>query len=279
MLRMFFLFMLPLCISNQQYTKLNDKPKELSDAQRWALGASGMLASRNHLKFDSLAGCEINAFNIKEWKSVIERDWGINNRKDLLDELRWLEHSGHNARYERFVKLLLSLQKIPGHSYLFSFFEKNTKFRYNLVLVNKYHKSLGSKGILGWDTERYICLCRWGYICGYLTEKEAWEKIMPAARFLQKTFDSWDDLGTNYIIGREFWSPNDEDRYLFYDTHIRLLEMSSPCKDLPWNLSLGQDNYNIYHKNINNNDNYNDTYDRISAIIRIIKIIYILTRF
>jgi hypothetical protein len=246
MLRICFIFLLPFCISNQQYSKLNDKPKELSDAQRWALGASGMLASRNYMKFDSLAGIEINMFTVNEWKSVIKRDWGIKNRQDLLNELNWLEQNGHNAQYKRDVKLLSYLKKIPGHTILLAFLEEDDEFKCKVALIDKYHESLGNKGILGWDAVRYICLCRWGYICGYLTEDEAWKKIMPVSRFIQKTFDSWQDLATNYIIGREFWSPEDEDRYLFYDTYMRIFEMpDSPCKKLPWNLSLVWKDNNI----------------------------------
>ena len=73
-------------------------------------------------------------------------------------------------------------------------------------MAKEYYKKLGEKSLLGWDYGRYICLCRWGYLVGWLNEQEAWEKIMPAAELLQKSFSSWEDLGRNYLIGRLFWS-------------------------------------------------------------------------
>jgi hypothetical protein len=246
MIRMCFLLILPFCISNQKYSKLNEKPKPLSDAQRWALGASGMLASRNHMKFDSLAGCEINIFTIKEWKDVLKDWWSIDNRESLLENLEWLQNEGHSAKFETFKEIITTIKTVPGPTVVRAEYEEaiknNEEFKDKIAVVARYNEFLGDKSLYGWDAARYICLCRWGFICGYLTEDEAWEKIMSATRFIQKTFDSWEDLGTNYLIGREFWSPKNEDRYIFEDTYMRLLEMpGSPWKQLPWDLPLGEE--------------------------------------
>ena len=75
----------------------------------------------------------------------------------------------------------------------------------------------------------------------YISEEEAWERIMPVAKMLQKTFDSWEDLGRNYIIGRQFWSYKETQRngYIFEDAYQRLLDMpSSPWNKYPWNMNL-----------------------------------------
>jgi hypothetical protein len=88
---------------------------------------------------------------------------------------------------------------------------------------------------------RYIALCRWGYLVGYLSEAEAWGLIMPAAQRLQRTFVSWDELGENYLIGRQFWSPdeNRQNGHLHRETLRRLLgSPDSPWKRYPWNTRL-----------------------------------------
>ena len=79
------------------------------------------------------------------------------------------------------------------------------------------------------------------YLVGYLTEEEAWERIMYAARTLQSNFDSWKDLGENYLIGREFWSLHQTrdsgDR--FRDAYARLLkDPASPWNRHPWETNL-----------------------------------------
>lgn len=51
---------------------------------------------------------------------------------------------------------------------------------------------------------------------------------------LQKQFDSWEELGRNYIIGRQFrfYEEMQDEAYLYEDAYQRLLDMSSS----PWNL-------------------------------------------
>ena len=60
--------------------------------------------------------------------------------------------------------------------------------------------------LVGWDYCRYIMLCRCGYQVGFLSEEEAWGRIMPMARAIQAAFPSWSELGEDYLVGREFWS-------------------------------------------------------------------------
>ncbi len=205
-----------------------------------------MLASRNHMRFDSLAGCEINKFTIKSWKNLLQNAWDVNSRESLIEELEWLSKEGHSANFDELAEIIKYIERVPGPTQFRLVYEEaiksSEKFRAKAAVVAKYAEFLDEKSLNGWDATRYICLCRWGFICGYLTEDETWEKIMSAARFLQRTFDSWEDLGTNYIIGREFWSPKNDERYLVNDTYMRLLEMpASPWKELPWNLPLGED--------------------------------------
>jgi hypothetical protein len=103
---------------------------------------------------------------------------------------------------------------------------------------------LGDKSLWGWDYSRDICLCRWGYMAGYITEEEAWKRIMAVARILQSKFASWEDLGRNYLIGRQFWSykHTEEGEYLYEDAFMRLFDMpSSPWNKYPWDLPLSPD--------------------------------------
>ena len=58
---------------------------------------------------------------------------------------------------------------------------------------------------------------------------------------LQKKFDSWEDLGQNYLIGRRFWSHKytTEKGDLYEDAFQRLLDMrSSPWNKYPWDMDL-----------------------------------------
>lgn len=58
---------------------------------------------------------------------------------------------------------------------------------------------------------------------------------------LQKIFDSWEELGRNYLIGRQFWCYEETQKAgsLVEDAYQRLLDMpSSPWNKYPWNMNL-----------------------------------------
>ncbi len=113
---------------------------------------------------------------------------------------------------------------------------------YQFRIIEKYYGAVKEKNILAWDYARYIALCRWGYQAGYITEDEEWQKIMPVARLLQKTFDSWDDLGQDYLIGRKYMSYDGKfsDNYLFEAAYKHLCtDKSSLWHRYSWEMVLG----------------------------------------
>ena len=64
---------------------------------------------------------------------------------------------------------------------------------------------------------------------------------MYAARTLQSNFDSWKELGENYLIGREFWSLHQtkEGGDLSRDAYFRLLnDPASPWNRHAWETNL-----------------------------------------
>jgi hypothetical protein len=65
---------------------------------------------------------------------------------------------------------------------------------------------------------------------------------MPVAQKLQNTFDSWEDIGCNYLIGRQYWSYKEsmEDGNRCEDAVQRLVDIpSSPWNKYPWKMDLG----------------------------------------
>ena len=69
-----------------------------------------------------------------------------------------------------------------------------------LMLMKKYPKT----GIRANDWVRIILLCRMGYAVGYLTEAEALNRGLEAAKQIQSSCDSWNDMVENYMLGRDF---------------------------------------------------------------------------
>jgi hypothetical protein len=210
----------------------------VTGAKAWALACTGVLWERNHDRHDLLTGEEVTERNISERQKLLSKWWGIESRMNLFDSVRSLYGGGHRKGFAELAKSVDGLTEVEYRKFIQSYSNDKEKAR-RIEIVCKYQKELGSKGILGWDYCRLICLCRWGYEVGYLRENEAWGIIIPVARELQETFESWEDLGRNYLIGIEYWGGDKDSAVMCEDAYQRLLDMpSSPWNKYPWEMEL-----------------------------------------
>lgn len=210
--------------------------------KNWALAASALLTERNGQRHDLLGGSERTEANVKNWKQTMRDWWGINSRADLFMVLKWLDEGGHRQDFEQLGEFSHSLSAAQHKELRRRLqFSDNGVGLHQLAMVDTYSEKLGKKSLLAWDYARYISLCRWGYLVGYLSEEEAWERMLPAARTLQSAFDSWKDLGENYLIGREFWSleRTQKDGHLYRTAFQKLLaDPASPWNRYAWETGL-----------------------------------------
>ena len=191
----FFLFFAG-CVSQ---AKIN---ADLTEGQLWAIALTGIMTELNndtHLTLESrLSDAD------KRYLEVLKRDWGINNRDELLNMLDSLERGGHTASFNSMKKLIIenngNIEEIL-EKYQLEDYEIN---RLPFVITNWHIYE--NMTIRSWDLGRSIALCRWGYDVGFLTEKEAWGKIMYYAKQIQPLYSSWDEYGFSYMGGRLFWA-------------------------------------------------------------------------
>jgi hypothetical protein len=220
---------------------LDNSQTTITPRQAWALACAAVLNERNHARHDLLGTEYRTQKNIKDGKRfLVVSGWGVKNQADLLDSLTWIDNGGHR---KNFKWLGQRVQALTHEEYrkLLDGLQTDDERLNKIKVAAQYYEALGDKGLFGWDYSRYICLCRWGYMAGYLSEEQAWKKIMPVAKLIQSKFDSWQDLGQNYLIGRQFWSYEDTKLwgYLYEDAFLRLLDMpSSPWNKLPWDMDL-----------------------------------------
>jgi hypothetical protein len=203
---------------------------EIASAKSWALATTAILTERNHQRHDSLGGADLSEANVTHWKKILADWWDVNDRQGLLTALAWIEKEGHRKKFDKLGMIVAPLS--DGQIEILNQSNRDEEAKNRVVIARHYFEKVGKKSILGWDYARFISLCRWGYLVGYLTEKEAWDRIMPAAELLQKTFESWNDLGENYLIGREFWSYEETRKkgQLYRATYQKLL---NDCNS-PW---------------------------------------------
>jgi hypothetical protein len=213
----------------------------LSLQQAWALAASALLTERNGERHDRLSGTSGNADDREDARRLLRDWWGVSDRRSLLDSLEWIEKGGHRHDFALTGQQLTALtpeqrQALEAQRRMDPWFNKK------MLVVEAHYAQLGAKSIVGWDFSRYISVCRWGYAAGYLTEPDAWARIMPAARIIRYTFTSWREVGENYMIGRQYWSPEQhvQNGHFYRLALERLLaDPASPWNRVPWDVDLG----------------------------------------
>ena len=217
------------------------RPLTLTRAQMsWGLAASALLTEHNRGRHDTIAGITSTAQSVSNQRWILARWWDVADRDGLLRVLAWLDAGGHRQQFAEIGEKVVQLSPEEFETLL-----SNPEVRQDDVqratVARKYFTKLGARSRVGWDYARYVSLCRWGYTAGYLDEGEAWQGIRHAAGILRRTFGSWRELGENYLIGREFWSPEETRRggADYRATFQQLLsDAASPWNRIPWSLDI-----------------------------------------
>ena len=218
--------------------------KPVSGKKAWALGCAAPLSERNHDWYDTLVMDEGTPRIVQKWKDLLKDGWDTEDRNSLLESVEWLTtEGGHRKQFKKIADEISKLDEDEFKAYVTQY-EEEFKKQFQILLTKKYYKEFGGTGILAWDYVRLVNLCRWGYLVGYITEEEAWNIILQAAEELRQNFDSWEEMGRNYLIGRYFWSPSRmiKEENLFNEAMMRLIEMpTSPWNMYPWDMEFEEE--------------------------------------
>ena len=216
--------------------------ERISDSkQLWALATTALLTQLNGQHHDILGG-DVNAQAQTAHDQQILRDgWKITDRQSLQDTLDWLANTGEREEFARLGKQVQAMEHQQQRVFLQSLQSDRPK-QVAAMIAQQYYPQLGQRSLLGWDLARLISVCRLGYGAGYLTDYDAWQRIMPVARQLQHTFSSWQDLSNNVIIGHMYWQA--AQTTMAGDALTRIAQMllsnpASPWVKLPWGMDLG----------------------------------------
>lgn len=206
-----------------------------SHAQKhWAIATSAILATFNHESLDTLS----SGGNILGTKLILQNAWSVSNRDDLLNTLEWIDQGGHR---QLFSALGARASKASPEQLKEVLSHLDLEDANSVRVASRYYSKYGEQSIAAWDYARYINLCRWGVDVGYISEQEAWPRVMHAAEILQHTFNSWSEFGENYLVGREFWSLRQTkiDGQQMRTIYRGLLDnAASPWNRISWSLPL-----------------------------------------
>jgi len=232
---------LPLIGAGTSQAARTRHPVFTQGAKAWALATTAFLSYYNRDHVDMLTPNARNETNVAETLGLLRDWWGIDSRAELFHSLDFLESGGHRADFQKMGRSLVAMNDAQYRAALSS--QKSHPERVRVMKLTRDHFRVSrANSLIAWDYGRYVMLCRWGYMVGFLTEDEAWARIMPAARTIQSSFHSWAEFGDDYLVGREFWSTDQMDRNgtIYRDIEKWLLTAPrSPWKQLPWRTVLG----------------------------------------
>ena len=217
------------------------EPLNYTVAQKeWGLAVGAILTKDNSADFYSLAGRWNSPREQKIVQDILSTGWGVHSRKDLLHMLNRVWTRGHRGSMQE-IRRGLAWGWSPQAIRLYSKFRGHPCSFRRIEWVRNHADELGENSMVAWDLSRLVSLVRWGVFVGYLSDEEAWEWIMPAAKKIQASFNSWQEFGEDYLLGRSFWSPNEMkrsgDRFrrnLYWLIHAP----NGPWVSNDWNLNL-----------------------------------------
>ncbi|MDR2050043.1 MAG: DUF1266 domain-containing protein [Treponema sp.] len=217
----------------------------MSKNKLWALALTGFLTVVNNDQHDVLGFNDINENNRQRYLEVLKRDWNVNNREELLETIQKTENEGHAASLKYIKEIIQETLNENGEFTIVTVYNKyhlsSRYYNYLKFTVINWNR-FGNRTILSWDLGRAIALCRWGYSAGFLTEEEAWEKIMGLAKKIQSLYQSWEEFGYDYYMGRVFWASGfgDDINYLIQTDKLytNLTGEYGYWKNFEWNTDL-----------------------------------------
>ncbi|MEF2968422.1 DUF1266 domain-containing protein [Paenibacillus sp. M1] len=215
----------------------------LTIKQQWILGAAAILLERNGLNFangyDRPSEQEDPGWK-EETMAWLADSWSVTDHDSALYQIRGLIDDGKRTKFDRIRTFLNALPLRQQRSILHSIEDPETAAEYRVVYT--YNSRLTPAGIAGYDWGRSLFVAHYAKLLGFISADEAWDSMAEVAALIQRHYDSWEEYGTAFIIGRQFfykeWS---EESAKVYFQHVRslLIDEYSPWRTLPWDTPLG----------------------------------------
>jgi hypothetical protein len=206
-------------------------------AHRWALAVPGILTTVNGHDHALLGGAIPSADAGRSRAEALLRDWGVNDRSELLKMLVWLASEGHRKDFNDVCAFDLQMSARLGPQGWVEDLVDDQALLKSIHFSRRHRARVGTRSLLAWDMARLITLAGWGYFLQWISEGEAWSYILAAAQAVQRSYGSWEELGQHQLLGREYWA-ND-----WVTSHARafrslLDDPASPWRVLHWHTDL-----------------------------------------
>jgi ankyrin repeat protein len=208
-----------------------DPAQPLSPTHAWTEGVAAIYTQRGGFNPKMLGG----GAPAEGRRSMLQDDWGVKDKDSLLKELDDLRNSGHHAQYQKEGKQLAGM----SNDQFVKLLADNPDTIEKIKAIRASYLKWKDRSGLAWDMCRSANLVNAGFTSKYLTEQEAWDRLMAIARQAQGVFNSWQEMSDNFLDGREMWSGR---RDPHFEACAQLLlnpkDPNSPWNQNPWKTNL-----------------------------------------
>lgn len=215
--------------------------KEDGKWKRFGILLSGILSTLNSHDLDDMDVEEHIPVMEQKIVSLVRRSWGIDDRSDLLDMIRYLAQEGYILRYQ-----LYSEAPSPEELMDETMDEDDRESVCRAWRFAQRYKAQYAPGFMaGWDIGRAAMLTRWGCYLGWITESEAVGILWDLSQKVVEELHSWREFAQSYLFGGLMWKllcgDSSAGSYLGYlaDAATDLLtgkaeQDSGQWRDCPW---------------------------------------------
>lgn len=226
---------------------VEEVPEGALEVKLWPLAATAFFAKLRDWPDDDL---ELKSGPRREAKSILKREWEVDNAEEFAEIQAWLLETGHRQGFRALVNavdqmsdqgLLTYIHEIQAGSRKLEDGAEPDEIIHRIRLIKQDADRLRMNGFLAWDLLRYLDNCRLGYLAGYWSLDEAEIAMHSSAQVLQSRFASWREVADNFLLGREFWSikASREDGSLYRNAITKLFDdPESLWHEIPFNLAL-----------------------------------------
>lgn len=178
---------------------------------------------------------------LREHAPLLKRDWDIEGGEQLLSTLNWLGTEGHRRPLGLALRRYCMLpreQIAQRHEELRLKSKEDAQAReelWRLEVAQRNTDDIRGAVLIAFDASRAVMLARYGYLFGWLTERQLWDYVLDVARDVQRRFTSWAEYASDFRLSRSLWAGSSWDSYDSISKSL-LTDARSPWQRLPWPL-------------------------------------------
>ena len=179
---------------------------ELTSAQKWMINAGAILADENQMPNNELHAFDpCNHDKVNSVIRVLSKDWGVVNIDGLMAIVKnFLKNKGGNN--SSFCDARNYWSRFPSQQAFYSMQHYGDDQQSDIHLALTHGHSVGPAGILSYDLARCVPMLRNAYSLSWISEEEMWKHLKIISIKLQQSYQSWEQAGIAYIVGRLFWA-------------------------------------------------------------------------